>query len=183
MNNFFKDLEAKLNNSSLTYSIETSENEKLNRMMKVKIPCGRENQLITFYEKDDEYNRIIDSSFESYRFLHGYQAVWSENHKMIECEVEQTLDFLPINFPLKGIDSLINGDGVESEQDEEKPTQVTHVDLIEHGDIKISIGALSNDFTTIFRAKERRFFPFHKLKSRFVSLKIEGVSVHNHDEA
>ncbi|QMW05667.1 hypothetical protein [Spirosoma foliorum] len=140
-----------------------------------KFAKEREIVNITFlpaYSKE----KILNSNIENYKFIKGYEAIWSSNKDTIECELNpvqrKAMIGIGFNFKLRRLFNTI------------KPIEETG--LINdryyfppsNDGIKISIGTSSVDFSILTSSRYKE----HRIKDR-LTIQIENVKINTHDEA
>ncbi len=126
-------------------------------------------------------NILIDAlklQFEKFRFLKGYEAIWSKDLKIIEAEVTNVNESLSSRFFFDRLNRLINkpNENDEDENDEE----ITNIELPSINELKISIGISSPEFTFLInsRYKGPRVRNF-----KHITLKIENIKIDTHDSS
>lgn len=146
----------------------------------VAIPEEREFRNIIIAD-DKELNTVIDSKIEKYRFIKGYEAVWSEELKIVECEIAgNELLLMPPRFMLrrfKDILDLVPSVGANEDEDE-----VSYSFPSPKEDIKIFIGTSSMDFS-ILQSLQREFFTTSGRIRKRITFRIEGKELKTHAEA
>lgn len=144
----------------------------------VSIPEEREFKNIIIAD-DQELDTVISSNIEKYRFIKGYEAVWSQEQKVIECEIEghETL-LLPPRFILRRLKKYL--EAVESTKDNED--ELTYHFPSSDDNIKIFIGNSSLDFT-ILQSFQREFYTSSGRIRKRLTFRVEGKELKTHSEA
>lgn len=90
--------------------------DKNPRYLEIDIPEGRGIRTIEIGQNDD-LEIITKSGFEKYKFVQGYEAIWSDQMKQIECEVHtgSSNNVIPNSAVLTRIGRAI-GDNRDSEE-------------------------------------------------------------------
>lgn len=145
-------------------------------MLKIEIPKARG---FTFVNLNEEIAQLAverNINFLDYRYVDGYEAVWSQEHDVVECEVE-----LPQRaFMFERI--FRNNEDVSK-------TKKIHIDT-HLPDIKVELSEVTDEFLflNLYKDKGRprsimRVDRFDQRKSSYTSLKVTGMNVTNHDKA
>ena len=145
-------------------------------LLKVKIPKARGFEYVKLSEEIAELAIERNIKFIDYRYVEGYQAIWSEEHDVIECEVE-----LPQRgFPFERV--FQNNVNIS---DDGKLYIDTHIP-----DIKVELSEVTDEFNLldIFKdtGRPRPTFRANRFDSRkrfSTSLKVAGLKISNHDSA
>lgn len=148
----------------------------IRNLLKIKIPKARGFSYLIINEEVAQLSVERDISFLDYRYVEGYEAIWSQEHDVIECEVE-----LPHrNFPFERIFQ-----GNENVRDDGKLYIDTHL-----SNVKVELSEVTNEFHLLDVYKDiGRFRPvmkaeqFDRRKKWSISLKVSGLNVSNHDKA
>ena len=145
-------------------------------LLKIKIPKARGFSYVILDEKAAKLAVKRDISFLDYKYVEGYEAIWSQEHDVIECAVE-----LPQrSFSFERI--FQNNSNVSEEG---KLYIDTHL-----LDVRVELSEITNEFNFLDLYKDighsRHVMPaeiFDKRKKRLTSLKVTGLHVNNHDKA
>jgi len=156
---------------------EGSDNEvkKYNGVI-IQIPEGRESKNI-FLLDDPEIKNIVKTKFEKYKFIKSYEAIWSQELKIIECEIQTDTLMQSTSFMQKRLNYIL---GAAEEIDHQPPKYYEFPSP--NGELKIFLGEGSNEFSVLSSCKREVFFSSGRLRSR-TTLRIEGVNINTHDEA
>ncbi|WET69718.1 hypothetical protein [Sphingobacterium sp.] len=140
----------------------------------IKIPRERGFVHLSLPKKENE-KYYLESKFELFKFIKDYEAIWSPELKIIECEV-QLVDRLYFG-PSLGIRRLSRALNQEI-TDQETP----RFDLVESEEgIKVSIGIASIEYA-ILGSSKTLIGSFDTIRRR-LTLKIENINLSTHDNA
>lgn len=141
----------------------------------VQIPEEREFKSIVLLDTK-ELSLLDNTEFEKYRFLKGYEAIWSEDLRVVECEIQAEGLLRVDSLLFKRLGSALSG-GAPNDQ----PPTLTLPSP--HPEVEITIGKSSPDFTFFSSFERASFFsPAGRLIER-LTLRIKGVKVHTHADA
>lgn len=150
-----------------------------------QFPIARESEEIRIFEDDHNIQSIINCNFLKYRGLSNYEAIWSSELNIIECEVNfPRYGMAPNRFLLRKLFSLLDPKvctQIGNEHDAEYPA----LTLFSDEQIKVSIGYSSIEFAFLSTYKERHYFyDLQKDRCRFkLTLKIENINPKTEEEA
>lgn len=141
----------------------------------VQIPQERDHKNLLFLD-DHELHEVINSEFEKYRFIRGFEAIWSEELQAIECEIQSGDPLRISSVFFRRLGAVLGG----SKQSE----PVSNFELPSpHPQVKIVIGEASLDFTTLISFKRDAFYTNLGRLAKRPTMRITGLKVHTHDEA
>ncbi len=144
----------------------------------VSIPEERDFKNIIIAD-DDEIQRVEQSEIEKYRFIKGYEAIWSSELKCVECQIEaQENLIMPPRGVLRRLRNLLP-ELVEYRKNEE--AQMYVFPSPKEG-LKIMIGVSTLEFT-ILQNFQREFFAFSGRLRHRLTIRIEGQELKTHEEA
>lgn len=156
---------------TIDYELVTDRN-----LLKIKIPKARGFLYLILNEEISQLaiERKID--FLDYRYIEGYDAIWSQEHDVIECEVE-----LPQRrFPFERIFQ-----SNENVSEDGKLYIDTYLP-----DVKVELSEITNELNLLDLYKDTgRSLPFMKAerfdrrKKYSTSLKVTGLNINSHDKA
>jgi hypothetical protein len=129
---------------------------------------------------DEEIDKVFHSQIEKYKFIKGYEAVWSDELKCVECEIEaQEGLIMPSRIILRRLKNFLK----EIEEFKKEGDERTIYEFPSpKEDLKIFIGDCTLDFT-ILQNFQREFFSFSgRLRNR-LTIRIEGKELKTHEEA
>lgn len=154
------------------YNIKYSEPTEDHRHFKIEIAKGRNFSHLTLNEEAAEKILEYVPDFFKYKFVEGYEAIWSADHGTLECEIE-----LPHGrFPFQ---KLIR-ENANSQED-----GVFVIPSFKNGvDIEISTGTNAFALFTLLRDSfYRPFRQFERIKEYSVTIKMKGLQITRHEEA
>ncbi|MGG0664930.1 hypothetical protein ABE042_12565 [Viridibacillus arvi] len=190
MDNLDKLLE-KLKVSTLKFEESTKTNflGEERRVVNLFVPKARDNEEFVVNESNRLLPYLIDSEFENYRFIKGFEAIWSEPLKCIECGI--TVDSVISRNLLKTIDKLLNPsenidiDELQEQLSEDRnggDKELKRIIIANIKGIEISIGFCTKEYA-VFRALKLRTTFVERIMEREYTLQIKNTDVKNHDEA
>jgi hypothetical protein len=131
----------------------------------ISVPAGRsKRQIFVFSER--KAATLLDIGFEKYRFISGYDAICSYEHKYIEVSLSTTRTS-PRFILQRLLNKPIEGDGAESES---QSLELTPPDSL-HDRPTLEIGPPSGEFVALVGGFAR------------FCLKLKGVKATYHDQA
>lgn len=141
-----------------------------------EILSAREKHECLLVYREELLNQAIDTEFEKYRFLKGYEGIWSKEKASIEVEIGNVDS--PSRFLFDRLHRIVNRpDETEEEETEE---EITSVALPSIDDLDISIGLCSKEFAFLTGCRERgprgRNF-------RRITIKLHNNKATTHDTA
>lgn len=145
-------------------------------LLTVQVPKARSFTNILLTEELSSFAIDRDIDFLSYRLIDGYEAIWSQTHDCIECEIE-----LPHrNFPFERI--FRNN---QQAIDDGKLLIPTHII-----GVQVELSSVSDEFHFIDLYKDlgrpryrMSLERFDQRKTYSTSLKVTGLNVTSHDQA
>ena len=150
----------------------------------VQIPEERQSKNIIILE-DDELEQIEKSSFEKFKFIKGFEAIWSPEQGIVEGELQS--------------DDLIRGGRIlmrrlirffETSDGDQTKSENSLIDIEDYKfhfpspnqDINIIIGYSSLEFSILNSFQREYLFITGRIRQR-PTIRIEGLSIKTHDEA
>lgn len=186
-NELLTNLCKKLTDNNLEYEIVNSPVQNNSEAVKFQIPCGREKHECIANEQDSFLEKMISCNFEKYKFIKGYEAIWSSDLKKIECEIYQS-GYSYLNLPGSITLREISHYTPESNhktylkkiaRGQVLISEVKSIELQPIGNIKISIGYSSDEFAILSACRQYK----DNIDGYKVTLKLSDVEVKTHDEA
>jgi hypothetical protein len=145
-------------------------------ILKIKIGKAR---VFTYVNLNEEIAQLAverDINFLDYRYVEGYEAIWSQEHDVIECEVE---------LPQRGFPFERMFRSNENASETGKLYIDTHLP-----NVKVELSEVTDEFHLLDLYKDTgrsrpimRADRFDRRKSWSTSLKVTGMNVTNHDKA
>ena len=147
------------------------------KIIKFEVPKERDTEMLSISSGNKELQSIIESEFEKFRFIKGFEAIWSAENKKIECEIDSY-------FNINRIADIITSDELcmQSEDDDEDNREGREIKLFTIKDIDISIGRSSMEFAVLSGIKGE-MMPVSHVRERRETIKIENININTHDEA
>jgi hypothetical protein len=144
-------LKKKLELANVQFEEIIAENPDFSSKIKFDILAGREKNECLLIYSDKYLDYALDCDFEKFKFLQGYEAIWSKENNLIEAEINSP-DATRFNF-LYRLNNLINKP--EENDSEEEDDDIFEIKLPNYQDINISIGYCSKEFSFISGCRER----------------------------
>ena len=172
-------LQAKLFVKEKDLLFENAEPYNEKKHLIVAIPEEREFRNIIIAD-DKELPLVIASKIEKYRFVKGYEAVWSQELKIIECEIAgNDILLMPPRYLLRRFKDLLEVVATNNDADEE---EVSYSFPSPQEDIKIFIGTSSIDFSILQNFQRELFSLSGRIRKR-ITFRVEGKELKSHIEA
>ncbi len=169
-------LKEKLESAKISFEEIVPENPDFPKRMIFEISAAREKNECYLIYREEPINQALDCEFEKFRFIQGYEAIWSKENQVIEAEVSSVDN--PSRFFLDRLESLINKP--EKEDEDEESEELLSINLPSIDDYIITIGYCSKEFSFLSSARERG--PRRGI-SRRITIKIQNSKLSTHDRA
>lgn len=181
----FSDLIARCEKANIEYDLlqtggfdSSDDKDNQHYMLKISIPCGRKKRDLHLAESD--IDAISEIEFESWRFIEGYYAIWSDKFHIIEAEIDARN--MPYNFIQRPISFNLSNNNfkplIES-RIERMPRQIT-----------VQLGIDSFYHKCLIQNRYDKIFEFDEIpgasimgKSRPIMLRVEGAECSCNDSA
>lgn len=154
----------------------------------IQIPQERDFKAIIIDNEHENLRDILKSEFEKFKFLRGYEAVYSLEHGIIECEIQSDDIARPSSFLIRRIERFFsiekkeNLKEKETELEEEVTEEKVTLSFPSPNDrIKIFIGESSKEFSILCGLKRDSFFMRRRLRP-FQTIRLEGCKIETHDQ-
>lgn len=172
-------LKAKITNRTVEWSDgETEEKTELF----VQIPEERENKTLIIDSKVEELEKVLNSNFEKYRFIKGYEGIYSFENGIIECEIQSGELNRPTSFLTRRLEKVMDENSIIYAEDDDSEKYISAIEFPSpKEDLKITIGESSIEFSILSGMKRDSSF-FRKKIRRYQTIKIEGVKLDSHDK-
>lgn len=145
----------------------------------VSIPEERDSKNIIIVD-DEDIGQVKASQIEKFRFIKGYEAAWSNELEVVECEIEgQNSLFLPIRSTFRRLRNYLKSVGQNFTGDEDS---FSFEFPAPKENIKIIIGYSSLDFAILQSFQREAFFLSGRIR-RKMTIRIEGQPLKSHEEA
>lgn len=142
-----------------------------------EINGGREKYDCMVLNKEEYLKEVLETEFEAYKFINGYEAIWSKEKNIIEAEI-YTADYFGSSL-LDKLNRLISKpEENENEDDEDAITQINFPNL---SDVIITLGYSSSEFSFLTSTRERGMRRLNSNKR--LTLKISNCNKITHDSA
>lgn len=169
-------LKLKLKNSNISFEEHIPSDPEFLSKITFEIPAGREKFQCVLPYRDELLSEALALDFEKFRFILGYEGVWSKDLNFIEAEITNN-EYMG-RFFFDRLHKLICRP--ERNEDEENETEVTNIPLPNVGDLELSIGFCSPEFALLVGGRERG--PRGR-NNRRITLKITNANAQTHDSA
>lgn len=174
MNNKIELLKNRLTAAGIEYTEHISDNPDFSSRILFDIPAGREkNQCLILY-REESLDEALNLNFEKYRFISGYEAIWSKELKMIESEITSNEGIG--RFYFDRLHRFICKP--ERNEEDEIENDITVIPLPGIDELEISIGYCSPEFAFLVGTRERG--PRGR-NSRRITIKISNSKTQTHD--
>jgi len=160
-------------------SLDDSEEEsKKVKGIVIQIPEARDTKNIILID-DKEIKTVEKSQFDKFKFIKSYEAIWSNELKIIECQIQT--DGI-IQSPMMIQRRLNNLFGNENSDDDDKEKKTEYEFPSPDGKIKIYLGESSIEFSILSSFRRQMFFLSTRIRPK-MTIRIEGIEVSTHDQA
>ncbi len=171
-------LQTKITTKELTlFDDEGDEITKKRRHLLISIPEEREFKNIILIE-NDELTKIEESEFQKFKYIKGYEAIWSDELNVIECELQSDDNVRPPRFLLRRLFSAL--------KEQNELVKIGERNLMKfpspNEQIKIFIGDCSIEYSILANYKREMFYSLSRLNNR-PTIRIEGLQLKTHEEA
>jgi hypothetical protein len=169
-------LKKKLDEAKVVYEEIVPVDPEFPKRIIFDIPAGREKNECFFAFREEPLELALNCEFEKFRFLQGYEGIWSKEKGVIEAEITSVEN--PSRFFFNRLNELINKP--EKEDEDEETEEITIIPLPSFEDYIISMGYCSQEFAFLSSSRERG--PRGR-NMRRITVKIENSRVTTHDTA
>ncbi|MFC4690933.1 hypothetical protein ACFO5T_10880 [Dokdonia genika] len=169
-------LKKKLEGSNISFEEIVPENPDFPNRIVFEIPSAREKNECLLIFREEPLNQALDCEFEKFRFIQGYEAIWSKENQIIEAEISNVDN--PSRFFFNRLDELINKP--EEVDDDEETEEVVSINLPSIDGYILTIGYCSKEFGFLSGSRERG--PRRGI-SRRITIKIQNSKISTHDRA
>lgn len=170
------EIKNRLDGAKITYEEFKPENPEIPNRILFDIPAGREKHDCFLVFREESIDQALNCKFEKFRFLQGYEGIWSKEQGIIEAEISSVEN--PSRFFFNRLNELINKP--EKEDEDEETEEVTSISLPSFDDYIISMGYCTQEFAFLSGSRERG--PRGR-NMRRITLKIENSKAGTHDTA
>ncbi len=146
-----------------------------------KFPVARNWDEIRLYD-DTNFESIIRSDFIKYRGISNYEAIWSQELKCIECEIETYNFQAPNRYLLKKLAPFFKV--VDEYKDERGAVYPSELLIYSDSDKQVYLGQSTKEFAFLSMYKDGRRIDLDEGKNRFkITLKIKSITVTTEERA
>lgn len=173
-------LQTKLTTRQITLFDDTTEDRT---ELYIQIPFERETKTILINQKYDGLEKIYNSDFEKFKFLKGFEAIYSPELGIIECEIQSGGDVIRgVSYLFRRLARIFkqNIDINYDTQTEEKKIIFEFPSPNEK--IKIYLGQSSISFSFLNGNKADTIILRNRIRP-FPTIRIEGLEIQNHNHA
>ncbi|EPF0941434.1 MULTISPECIES: hypothetical protein [Klebsiella] len=154
--------------NNIKYSIDNDARRSFN----IQIPKGRSLSQLSINDEIAEKILNIAPDFYKYKFVDGYEAIWSSENGTLECEIQLPNGRLPLHRLFR-----------QSFYSEE-----SHIFSIPSNNegVSIEISGQSNELALLTFLRDpfpRPLRAFERIKDFSLSIKISGLNISRHDHA
>jgi len=169
-------LKKKLDAAGIEYKEKIFDDPDLYSRIIFEITAGREKHDCFVVYRDEALQEALNLPFEQFRFIKGYEAIWSKDLKVIEAEIS----YADVNgrFFFDRLHRLICKP--EKNEDEETEVEIMNIPLPGIDDLEISIGYCSPEFAFLIGSRERG--PRARY-AKGLTLRISNTKTQTHDNA
>jgi len=175
-----------------TRKVEEFESEPEERTeLFIQVPNEKEFKNVILDKRNESLNEILKSNFYKFKFLKGYEAIYSSELGIIECEIQSdNLLRLPNKYLLRRLSRLFKSKGTEEakqvaadiEETEEEEEDYSIEFPSPNDKIRILLSESSNEFSFLCGCKRESYVARRKLRP-FLTVRFEGLTFENHSQA
>ncbi|MFI5405475.1 MAG: hypothetical protein ACHQ1D_03060 [Nitrososphaerales archaeon] len=160
--------------------LETDEIEGVEKIKGaiIQIPEARDFKSIILLD-DKEIAEVEKAKFEYFRFIKSYEAIWSEELKSIECQIQTVGTIQSPRLIKRRLDTLF-GNNVSEIPESNLPKFYEFPSPNEN--LKIYLGQGSLEFSVLSSYRREMFFGSGRLFPR-ITMRIDGINVSSHEKA
>ena len=167
------------NNFQSTIYPDTEYAGKPYKYLTFQFPVARNTEDITIFEDDDLY-AIANCNFTKFRGISNYEAIWSKELNIIECEIQNTRFGKSNRFILRNLSSIFDtSSDLSYENIRNDPSEVV---IFSNDSLKVTIGLCSKEITFLSTYKEGRHIDINQRRYG-ISMKIENISIDTEEAA
>lgn len=182
MSDAFEELKRRCNGAGLRYEAEYDQGEYLT----LHYPRGRGTADV-WVAFDEEAQQLLRQPFEMYRAIEGFQATWSSEQGVIECNLlwpswHMTRPDARV-LHQSGLEHVLRQLGVDISLQQKAFTPDQRVEFATNTGLSISIGPCSDMHGILLYPMDFMDFNYNQDPWRTLTLRIEGATVGRHDDA
>ncbi|MDB4999975.1 MAG: hypothetical protein JWR76_1052 [Mucilaginibacter sp.] len=152
----------------------------------IQIPFEREFKTLLIDPKNDSLEKILNSNFEKYKLLKGFEAIYSLELGVIECEIQSDDVLIGVDFLIRKLYRFFNNNDNNDDWESTEREDETETYRIEFPspdiEVKIIIGESSDTFSFL-SGNKRESLMFRKRLRKFQTIRLEGLKFENHNQA
>lgn len=171
MINKIKKLKKKLTTANVKFHEIKSPITNTELRLTFEVLAGREINECIIYYKEEHLDELLNSEFEKFRFIHGYEAIWSKEKKIIEAEINIS------RSNLSKLNTYLNKS--EKEDILGNNDELIKIHLPSFQGLDLSLEYNSSEFQILSNARELSL----RKNIRKVTLKIKNSNIETHDDA
>lgn len=154
------------------------------RRLNFQVSGGREKFNCELRLHESILDSLLSSDFEKFNFIQGFEAIWSSELGVVECEIDSNT---PPHFLVRLLSDFIETeskeeDEQEGEDDSPEEKRIETISYPFQGDTKIDIGESSVELSILLMARSAMPTMRNRIR-RFTSIRISNVDVTRHDQA
>jgi hypothetical protein len=177
---------AKLISKLSTRTIEWGNVVEERTELLIQIPFEREFKILLIDPKNDSLEKILNSNFEKYKLLKGFEAIYSLELGVIECEIQSDDVLVGVDFLIKKLYRFFNNKESKDDWESTEIEDETETYSIEFPSpdvhVKIIIGESSDTFSFL-SGNKRETLMFRRRLQNFQTIRLEGLKFENHNQA
>lgn len=171
-----EELKKRLEKAKISYTERISEDPELSSLIKYEISAGREKHECILVYNDAQLDYALATNFENFKFIQGFEAIWSKEMNLIEAEVSSSSAMGSMFFGR--LQRLISKP--EESENEENNEESSEINFPAQNGLEISLGNCTTDFSLLSGTRERGF---RRFTARKITLKIRNTGKSTHDNA
>ena len=150
----------------------------------IQVPCERETKTIVINQKYEDLQKVYDSNFEKYNFIKGFEAIYSKELGIIECEIQSGDLMRGVGYLFRRLAKIFKQNiGYNSYLDYSFDENEVIFEFPSPNDkIKIYLGQSSIPFSFLIGSKADAIVLRKKLRV-YPIIRIEGLEIENHNQA
>lgn len=146
-----------------------------------QFPVARNTETIAVHEDDDLY-AIANCNFTKYRGISNYEAIWSRELSLIECEIQDARFGRPSRLVLRSLASIFGAS--QETADKYGRTEPAEIIIFSNDSLKVTVGFCSKELAFLSAYKEGRHIDISQQNGRFgISIRIEKISINTEESA
>lgn len=152
----------------------------------IQIPFERETKTVFIDHRFENLNEVLNSNFEKFKFLKGFEAIYSSELGMIECEIQSDDVLRSSGFLFRRLSRFFKPKVVKEESEGDEPEEEEENVSFEFPSpntrMKIILGESSNAFSFLSGNKRDAVMIRRRLRP-YSTIRLEGVKFETHNQA